>query len=119
MAPLVVNAETMEVGADYEGSPEEDRQRFCDHWSWYSDGHRHAAARRFPYGRYAASVAPDSALRRIRPVVHRNVEYAHIASCLRMKPRQASPLCGEVGSGGPWTEETSYGNALWIKATAS
>jgi hypothetical protein len=33
LAPLVVNAETLEVGADYEGAPNEDRQRLYDHWS--------------------------------------------------------------------------------------
>jgi hypothetical protein len=33
LAPLVVNAETLEVGADYEGAPNEDRQRLYDYWS--------------------------------------------------------------------------------------
>lgn len=33
LAPLVVNAETLEVGADYEGAPNEDRRRLYDHWS--------------------------------------------------------------------------------------
>ena len=33
LAPLVVNAETREVGADYEGDPIADRQAAYDHWS--------------------------------------------------------------------------------------
>ena len=33
LAPLVVNAETLEVGADYEGAPKDDRQRLYDFWS--------------------------------------------------------------------------------------
>lgn len=33
LAPLVVNATTREVGADYEGTPEVDRQRLYDYWS--------------------------------------------------------------------------------------
>lgn len=33
LAPLVVNGATREVGADYEGAPEADRQRLYDHWS--------------------------------------------------------------------------------------
>lgn len=33
LAPLVVNRDTGEVGADYGGSPETDRQRVYDYWS--------------------------------------------------------------------------------------
>lgn len=33
LAPLVVNAKTSEVGADYEGDPIADRQAVYDHWS--------------------------------------------------------------------------------------
>jgi hypothetical protein len=33
LAPLVVNAETREVGSDYEGTPTDDRQRLYDYWS--------------------------------------------------------------------------------------
>lgn len=33
LAPLVVNGATREVGADYEGAPEADRQRLYDYWS--------------------------------------------------------------------------------------
>lgn len=33
LAPLVVNGETREVGADYEGAPAADRQRLYDYWS--------------------------------------------------------------------------------------
>jgi hypothetical protein len=33
LAPLVVNADTHEVGADYEGEPQEDRKQVYDHWS--------------------------------------------------------------------------------------
>lgn len=33
LAALVVNAETREVGDDYEGAPEADRQHVYDYWS--------------------------------------------------------------------------------------
>lgn len=33
LAPLVVNGMTREVGADYEGEPDFDRQRVYDYWS--------------------------------------------------------------------------------------
>jgi len=38
LAPLVVNAGTGEVGADYEGSPHEDRQKLYDYWRRDNDG---------------------------------------------------------------------------------